>query len=68
MIDLLPCPFCGAEDWLVEACSLPLSFWVFCTSCGAKGPVSTESFEEAELKWNDQWALPKYTNEIDPDE
>lgn len=47
--DLLPCPFCGASDVLVD--DDPAFATIYCENCGAKGAPSLDHNEAAEA-WN----------------
>lgn len=49
--DMLPCPFCGSEDIVLDGMS---SFrWMRCVRCGAIGPDAiTDTAAEARAKWN----------------
>lgn len=48
---LLPCPFCGLQEFLDMVTTNPNAFWVECVSCGANTD-SDSSTELAVKKWN----------------
>lgn len=40
-IELLPCPWCGADDFMLATVK-PAAWWfVYCRECGANGPTSS---------------------------
>lgn len=49
---MLPCPFCGGLDLIVELCVAP--FCVKCESCEANGPACYTS-EDNEMKIKKSW-------------
>jgi hypothetical protein len=66
LLDLLPCPFCGAEipkgrpsGKLAEM--RPLFTQIYCDGCGTMGPVGqgtrAESYVSARLLWNTRVAV-----------
>ena len=50
-MDLLPCPFCGANDPSLYSADASTA-WIECGSCGAFGP--TETGDSAGSVWNDR--------------
>ena len=48
---LLPCPFCGHQEFLDMVTTNPHAFWVECVSCGAQ-TESGKDPESAIVKWN----------------
>lgn len=50
MIDLKPCPFCGATN--VDAHVVHPKVFVICYTCRARGPWSYLDQQRAEMLWN----------------
>jgi len=57
MSDLKSCPFCGGNDLDERISELPMNY-IHCKSCGAEGPMTSDSFGSKEEAWNaraDDW-------------
>jgi Lar family restriction alleviation protein len=54
-----PCPFCGAQDLLIEAVNgsrLGPDYYILCASCGGQGPFS-DDYSKSLDGWNTRAAL-----------
>lgn len=47
-----PCPFCGVPYLRVSYDGRLMAYYVICNACGAQGPLSVVSEEDAKAKWN----------------
>lgn len=49
-MNLLPCPFCGGNDYHVEYSDRSDLYHIICDNCGASGPTCKR--EELQKRWN----------------
>lgn len=57
--EMLPCPFCGSDQFKPKVCKDILDYCILCTQCGVESG-DADSEEEAVQFWNTR-AAPTFT-------